>query len=111
MKKVLIRSKQGGVLVSHTGNPSFNFELSSEPILVDEGIANFLTSDNSNFEIMGEVKPVLTPDLLSRSELIALNKKEQVILLEDYGITSEGVPKKEEDRVDLILKLQKERGE
>lgn len=51
-------------------------------------------------------KPIVGPKLkeaLSKEELYALNKKEQSEIIKNLG---KEVPRKEKDRVELILKLQ-----
>lgn len=43
----------------------------------------------------------------SEEELYALNKSEQVALLGEHGVSGKEVPRKEKERVELLLKLLK----
>ena len=51
MKKVKVKSLQSDVIVCHKGEPSFEFEFKSEPILMEANIAEFL-AQNPNFKII-----------------------------------------------------------
>jgi len=51
-------------------------------------------------------KEVIKTKNLTKEELFKLNKKEQIQILEDFGVKK--IPKLEKDRVDFILKIQKQ---
>ena len=70
MKKILVKSRQPNIIASHKGNPSYEIEFGSEPIEVNEEIANHL-NEGHNFEIVedsneAEVKEI---DLEYKKEL------------------------------------------
>jgi len=49
--KMLVKSEQPDVIASHKGNPSYEIEFGSEPIEVNEEIANHLVN-NGKFSIV-----------------------------------------------------------
>lgn len=54
-----------------------------------------------------EEVPKIKAKIYTKDEAKHLNKASQIEILEGYGIEGKGIPKKEDDRVKLILKLQK----
>jgi excinuclease UvrABC nuclease subunit len=65
-----VKSTQPNIVAIHKGNPSYEIEFGSEPIELNEEIANHLVSTNPHFKIVDEIDVEIDLDYKSELEKI-----------------------------------------